>query len=34
VRVFDPAAEATVVLVHLVLVAMGEPLDIDIARCP
>lgn len=33
VRVFDPRAEATVVLAHQVLVAMGTPLDVDIARC-
>jgi phosphoesterase RecJ-like protein len=33
VRVLDPAAEATVVLAHRVLVAMGEPLDVDVARC-
>ena len=33
VQVLDPQAEATVVLVHRVLVAMGEPLDADIARC-
>jgi phosphoesterase RecJ-like protein len=33
VQVLDPAAEATVVLVHRVLVAMDEPLDIDVARC-
>jgi phosphoesterase RecJ-like protein len=33
VQVLDPAAEATVVLVHDVLVAMGAPLDADIARC-
>jgi bifunctional oligoribonuclease and PAP phosphatase NrnA len=33
VQVLDPRAEATVVLVHRVLVAMGEPLDADIARC-
>ncbi|WP_219416721.1 DHH family phosphoesterase [Pseudonocardia nigra] len=33
VQVLDPAAEATVVLVHRVLVAMGEPLGVDVARC-
>lgn len=33
VRVFDPSADATVVLVHRVLVAMGAPIDADIARC-
>lgn len=33
VQVLDPAAEATVVLVYQVLVAMDEPLDADIARC-
>lgn len=33
VQVLDPAAEATVVLVHEVLVAMGAPLDVDVARC-
>jgi phosphoesterase RecJ-like protein len=33
VQVLDPGAEATVVLVHRVLLAMGEPLDADIARC-
>ncbi|WP_214408061.1 DHH family phosphoesterase [Pseudonocardia lacus] len=33
VRVLDPDAEATVVLVHQVLVAMGVALDADIARC-
>lgn len=33
IRVHDAAAEATVVLVHQVLVAMGQPLDVDIARC-
>jgi phosphoesterase RecJ-like protein len=33
VRVFDPRAEATVVLAHQVLVALDAPLDIDIARC-
>ncbi|GAA3085152.1 bifunctional oligoribonuclease/PAP phosphatase NrnA [Pseudonocardia yunnanensis] len=33
VQVLDPDAEATVVLVHRVLVAMGEPIDADIARC-
>jgi phosphoesterase RecJ-like protein len=33
VQVLDPGVEATVVLAHRVLVAMGEPLDADIARC-
>jgi bifunctional oligoribonuclease and PAP phosphatase NrnA len=33
VQVLVPEAEATVVLVHRVLVAMGLPLDIDVARC-
>jgi bifunctional oligoribonuclease and PAP phosphatase NrnA len=33
VRVLDPRAEATVVLVHRVLAAMGEPLDVPIANC-
>lgn len=33
VQVLDASAEATVVLVHRVLVAMGVPLDADIARC-
>ena len=33
VRILDPRAEATVVLVHRLLGAMGEPLDPDIARC-
>lgn len=33
VRVLDPRAEATVVLAHRVLVAMGEPIDTDIACC-
>lgn len=33
VQVLDPAAEATVVLVHRVLAAMEVPLDVDIARC-
>jgi len=33
VQVLVPGAEATVVLVHLVLVAMGESLDVDVARC-
>jgi phosphoesterase RecJ-like protein len=31
--VLDAAAEATVVLAHQVLVAMGAPLDADVARC-
>jgi bifunctional oligoribonuclease and PAP phosphatase NrnA len=33
VQVLDPAAEATVVLAHRVLVALGAPLDVDVARC-
>jgi bifunctional oligoribonuclease and PAP phosphatase NrnA len=33
VQVLVPDAEATVVLAHRVLVAMGLPLDVDIARC-
>jgi phosphoesterase RecJ-like protein len=33
VRVLDPRAEATVVLAHRVLVAMGVPLDAEVARC-
>src|SRR4051794_6951894 len=33
VQVLDPAAEATVLLVHRVLVAMGAPVDADVARC-
>ncbi|MCO1654450.1 DHH family phosphoesterase [Pseudonocardia humida] len=33
VQVLDPQAEATVVLVHEVLVEMGVGLDADIARC-
>lgn len=33
VRVLDPHAEATVVLVHRVLTAMGVVLDADLARC-
>lgn len=33
VQVLDPSAEATVVLAHDVLVAMGAPLDADVARC-
>ncbi len=33
VRVLDPDAEATVVLVRRVLAAMGQPLDVDLARC-
>lgn len=33
VRVLDPTVEATVVLVHRVLVAMGVPLDPTVARC-
>ena len=33
VQVLDPGAEATVVLAHRVLVEMGVPLDVDVARC-
>ncbi len=33
IQVLDPAAEATVVLAHRVLTALGAPLDVDIARC-
>ncbi|MEK6438823.1 DHH family phosphoesterase [Pseudonocardia sp. T1-2H] len=33
VRVLDPAAEATVMLVRRVLAALGEPLDAVIGRC-
>jgi bifunctional oligoribonuclease and PAP phosphatase NrnA len=33
VQVLVPGAEATVVLVHRVLVAMGLPVDTDVARC-
>jgi phosphoesterase RecJ-like protein len=33
VRVLDPGAEATVLLVHRVLEAMAVPLDADVARC-
>jgi phosphoesterase RecJ-like protein len=33
VQVLDPGAEATVVLAHRVLVAMGAPVDRDVARC-
>jgi len=33
VQILDPCAEATVVLVHGLLRAMGEMLDRDIARC-
>jgi phosphoesterase RecJ-like protein len=33
VRVLVPGAEATVVLAHRVLVAMGTELDVDVARC-
>src|SRR4051794_8489184 len=33
VQVLDPVAEATVLLVHRVLVAMGAPVDADVARC-
>ncbi|OZM81292.1 bifunctional oligoribonuclease/PAP phosphatase NrnA [Pseudonocardia sp. MH-G8] len=33
IQVLDPAAEATVVLAHRVLVEMGARLDADVARC-
>jgi bifunctional oligoribonuclease and PAP phosphatase NrnA len=33
VRILDPGAEATVVLVHALLRAMGESVDGDMARC-
>jgi bifunctional oligoribonuclease and PAP phosphatase NrnA len=33
VQLLDPAAEATVLLVHRVLVALGAPVDADVARC-
>jgi len=33
VQVLDPAAEATVVLAHRVLVGMDAPVDADVARC-
>jgi bifunctional oligoribonuclease and PAP phosphatase NrnA len=33
VQVLDPRAEATVVLVHRVLVEMRAPIDADVARC-
>jgi phosphoesterase RecJ-like protein len=33
VQVLDPTAEATVVLAHRVLAAMGARLDVDVARC-
>ena len=33
IRLLDPEAEATVVLAHRVLVALGAPLDVDVARC-
>jgi phosphoesterase RecJ-like protein len=33
VRVLDPAAEATVVLVHRILTAMAAPIDEAVARC-
>lgn len=33
VQVLDPDAEATVVLAHRVLRALGTPLDTDVARC-
>jgi bifunctional oligoribonuclease and PAP phosphatase NrnA len=33
IRLLDPDADATVVLVHRVLAALGSPLDVDVARC-
>lgn len=33
VQLLDPQAEATVVVVHRVLRALGVPLDVDVARC-
>ena len=33
VQVLDTEAEATVVLVHRILIEMGAPLDLDVARC-
>jgi bifunctional oligoribonuclease and PAP phosphatase NrnA len=33
IQVLDPRAEATVVLAHRVLAAMGAPIDADVARC-
>lgn len=33
VQLLDPTAEATVVLAHRVLDALGAPLDVDVARC-
>lgn len=33
VRVLDPSVEATVMLVHRILVAMAAPVDVDVARC-
>lgn len=33
VQLLDPGAEATVVLAHRLLVAMGAPLDVEVARC-
>jgi bifunctional oligoribonuclease and PAP phosphatase NrnA len=33
VQLLDPAAEATVVVAHRVLTALGVPLDVDVARC-
>ena len=32
-RVLDPTAEATAVLVHRILEGLGAPLDTDVARC-
>jgi bifunctional oligoribonuclease and PAP phosphatase NrnA len=33
VQLLDPAAEATVVVAHRVLTALGGPLDVEVARC-
>ena len=33
VQLLDPEAEATVVVAYRVLMAMGAPLDVDVARC-
>lgn len=33
VQILDPTVEATVVLAHKVLKALGAPVDVDIARC-
>ena len=33
VQVLDPGVEATVVLAHKILEALGVPVDVDIARC-